>query len=368
MKSDLAGLIRETPIMSEDRMKHVMYTIVKAVQELHSRGIVHRDLKPQNILVDENNGVYLADFGLATTIHARGGSIPIMETVGTPGYMGPEFLLADKSLNYTTAVDIWGIGCIFADLLGGTTDSPLFYGSTPLKLVNKILRVVGFPSRVDIEQMGIQVDDDEPIPDYPSTANTYDGLLRFLPNASEEALDFLRLCLQFNPINRLTTEELLEHPYLADLHTGASENTKNLIEIPLLAIKEVLEPSEYRARIYEAFGLIDPSPNDEENRSNAYMEGKVNVTESSHASTVHSVNTSSLLKSEGASYRRPSRRSYRKRTARQSKKRKAKDSGHGGRMYIYFQEKRKKSLFYLRNFHTRVSVRIRIAAASPPWN
>lgn len=89
-----------------------MYQIVNAIKFCHCKRILHRDLKPQNLLIDKNGNIKLADFGLA-----RAFGVPIRtltHEVLTLWYRAPEILLGQKE--YSTPVDIWSIGCIFYEL------------------------------------------------------------------------------------------------------------------------------------------------------------------------------------------------------------------------------------------------------------
>lgn len=238
-------------------MKYLMYQIVRSVRDLHSRGIVHRDIKPQNILVSEFGETFISDFGLATSIAQYSGKIPMDITMGTPCYKAPELLFCDPSQTYTTAVDIWALGCVLVELLRG--EWPLFNGADEDDVGRQILGLVGFPSLRDIEEMSCDMTDCEHLNfgGY-STASTYEGLMGVLPHASVDALDFIRQCLQFNPNRRLTAEELLEHPFLCDAHDGATYDPKPLIDIPFPCTR-LVTPDEYRDGICEALGLVGKS-------------------------------------------------------------------------------------------------------------
>ena len=107
----------------------------------HSQRIIHRDLKPANILLSgqSNQLVKIADFGLA-----RAFSIPIKpytKCVVTLYYRSPELLL--EMHEYATPVDIWSVGCIFAELAMNT---PLFKGDNEMSLLNRIFRIMGKPN------------------------------------------------------------------------------------------------------------------------------------------------------------------------------------------------------------------------------
>ena len=83
---------------------------------MHSANIVHRDLKPRNLLVNSNCDLKIADFGLARPIINKIKSSVLSEYVTTRWYRAPELLVG--MVDYTTAVDMWSVGCIFAEILG----------------------------------------------------------------------------------------------------------------------------------------------------------------------------------------------------------------------------------------------------------
>ena len=124
---------------------------MRAFKYLHSANIIHRDLKPSNILLDSDCLAKLADFGLARSIASVNQSVaePIMtEYVATRWYRAPEILLG--SSKYTKAVDMWSVGCILGEMYFGKA---IFPGNSTLNQVERILELLGKPTKEDIESM-----------------------------------------------------------------------------------------------------------------------------------------------------------------------------------------------------------------------
>lgn len=110
-----------------------MYQILRGLKYIHSANVLHRDLKPSNLLLNANCDLKIADFGLARTTSETDF---MTEYVVTRWYRAPELLL--NSSEYTSAIDVWSVGCIFAEIM---TREPLFPGKDyvhQLKLVTEV--------------------------------------------------------------------------------------------------------------------------------------------------------------------------------------------------------------------------------------
>ena len=137
-KTDYYRKVLKQPIPPQD-VKTTLFQILKGIAFCHSQRIIHRDLKPQNILISSEGDIKLADFGLA-----RAFQIPtrtLTHEVVTLWYRAPEILLGAK--RYSTPIDLWSIGCIFAELCTGQA---LFPADSEIDMLYKIFQLLGTPS------------------------------------------------------------------------------------------------------------------------------------------------------------------------------------------------------------------------------
>jgi len=140
MEHDLAGLIASPDIQfSEEQVKCYMTQLLCGIEHCHLRGIMHRDIKASNILVNNEGVLKLGDFGLANVISPKNRQ-PLTSRVVTLWYRPPELLMG--STNYGVTVDLWSVGCVFAELLIG---KPILKGRTEVEQLHKIFKLCGSP-------------------------------------------------------------------------------------------------------------------------------------------------------------------------------------------------------------------------------
>jgi len=239
METDLHAVIRAN-ILEEVHKEYIIYQLLKALKFLHSGGVIHRDLKPSNLLLNSDCLLKVGDFGLARSIDRDN---VLTDYVATRWYRAPEILLGSQQ--YTAGVDMWSVGCILGELIGG---KPMFPGSSTMNQLDRILELTGQPSDEDLESIqspfALTMLDTLP----PVTKRSYKELY---PAASEEALDMLQHLLSFNPNKRYTAEDALEHPYVAAFHNPEEEySSDHKIEISIDDNqKRTIE--EYRGKLYE---------------------------------------------------------------------------------------------------------------------
>jgi serine/threonine protein kinase len=207
LNQDLKRYIDTAPPsgMTTSHVKSFLWQILQAITFCHIRRMLHRDMKPQNVLIGSDGVLKIADFGLS-----RAFGIPLpayTHEVVTLWYRAPEILLGGK--RYSTPVDIWSIGCIFAEM---ATRKPMFTGDCEIDQLFKIFRCLGtptaktWPAVVDLPDYNVSFPQFSPV-----------SLETLIPQLDYNGRELLLKLLAYDPGKRISARAALEHPYFDDI-------------------------------------------------------------------------------------------------------------------------------------------------------
>ncbi|KAJ3683334.1 hypothetical protein LUZ60_013561 [Juncus effusus] len=211
MESDLHQVIKANDDLTPMHLKVFLYQLLRAMKYIHTANVFHRDLKPKNILANADCKLKICDFGLArASFNDAPSAIFWTDYVATRWYRAPE-LCGSFFSKYTPAIDMWSIGCIFAELLTGR---PLFPGKNVVHQLDLITDLLGTPSHETLARIRNekarrylnQMRKKTPIP-----------FSEKFKNADPLALRLLERLLAFDPKDRLSAAEALADPYFKSL-------------------------------------------------------------------------------------------------------------------------------------------------------
>ncbi|KAF2719243.1 Pkinase-domain-containing protein [Polychaeton citri CBS 116435] len=192
--------------LGPELVKKFTHQLLSGVKYCHSHRILHRDLKPQNLLIDAHGNLKLADFGLA-----RAFGVPLRtytHEVVTLWYRAPEILLGGRQ--YSTGVDMWSVGCIFAEM---ATRKPLFPGDSEIDEIFKIFRVLGTPTEDEWPGVTSFPDFKSSFPKWERKPGedivTADGIEKL----GDAGLDLLEAMLVYDPAGRISAKQAVQHQY-----------------------------------------------------------------------------------------------------------------------------------------------------------
>jgi glycogen synthase kinase 3 beta len=187
-------------------VKLFLFQLCRALNYIHSQNVCHRDIKPQNLLIDPVNGILkLCDFGSAKQL-IKGE--PNVSYICSRYYRAPELIFG--ATNYTTAIDIWSMGCVLGELLIG---QPLFPGDNSADQFVQIMRVLGTPSKEEIDAMNKNYTEFK----FPVVKSHPWAKVFADRKPPVEAIDLIQKFLQYNPKKRLKPLDACAHPFFDEL-------------------------------------------------------------------------------------------------------------------------------------------------------
>uniref|UniRef100_A0A0C9SA11 mitogen-activated protein kinase n=1 Tax=Wollemia nobilis TaxID=56998 RepID=A0A0C9SA11_9CONI len=211
MESDLHQVIKANDDLTPEHYQFFLYQLLRALKYIHTANVFHRDLKPKNILANADCKLKICDFGLArVSFNDAPSAIFWTDYVATRWYRAPE-LCGSFFSKYTPAIDIWSIGCIFAEMLTG---KPLFPGKNVVHQLDLMTDLLGTPSAESTSRIR-----NEKARRYLSSMRRKQPIpfSQKFPNADPLALRLLERLLAFDPKDRPTAEEALADPYFKGL-------------------------------------------------------------------------------------------------------------------------------------------------------
>jgi len=191
-------------------LKSFLYQLLTGVAYCHHHRVLHRDLKPPNLLINREGQLKLADFGLA-----RAFGIPVRSythEVVTLWYRAPDVLMGSR--RYSTPVDIWSVGCIFAEMANGR---PLITGTSEDDQLDRIFRMFGTPKIADYPNIVDLPEYKQNFPIYPPPRN---GINSLIPTLDPIGVELFRSMMHYDPARRITAQDALSHEFFHNLSGG----------------------------------------------------------------------------------------------------------------------------------------------------
>ncbi|KAJ2394298.1 hypothetical protein GGI23_004742 [Coemansia sp. RSA 2559] len=205
--NDLGTLLdnMRTPF-TESEVKGLLHQLLRGLEYCHNNYVIHRDLKPPNVLLTRAGELKVADFGLARLFHEP--RRPMTPQVATLWYRAPELILG--SSDYTKAIDLWSVGCMFGELL---VHRPFMPGRGEQEQMELIAKMIGAPNeRIWPGYHQLPLAPDIRIPE-----NKYNKLKLAVRGVSEQTILLLNAFLTYDPRKRISVQAALDHPYFFEM-------------------------------------------------------------------------------------------------------------------------------------------------------
>ncbi len=218
METDLHQVIRANDDLTDEHHQYLLFQMLRGLKFIHSAKVFHRDLKPKNILANSDCKLKICDFGLARPqFNDQPQTIFWTDYVATRWYRAPE-LCGSFFTKYSPMVDVWSIGCIFAELLLG---KPLFPGKNVVNQLELITDLLGSPKQETVSKIRNerarryleQLPHKEPA-----------DFRKVFPMASGGAIEVLKKLLAFDQDERISAADALQEPYFRNLFKSSTDD------------------------------------------------------------------------------------------------------------------------------------------------
>jgi len=226
--------------------KVYMYQVARSLAYIHDLGVCHRDIKPQNLLLGTDHTVKLCDFGSAKRLVPGEGNVAY---ICSRYYRAPELVF--EATEYSTAIDIWSLGCVMAELLLG---NPLFPGESGVDQLIEIIKILGTPTQAQVKAMN---------PNHTSfkfpEIKKHPWQKVFRSKAPPEAVDLVSKFLCYDPASRLKPLEAMAHPFFDDLRVRDARLPNGRALPTLFNFTEREQTLAVQYNIWDKLQVVEPS-------------------------------------------------------------------------------------------------------------
>ncbi|CAH2067112.1 unnamed protein product, partial [Thlaspi arvense] len=245
MESDLHQVIKANDDLTPEHHQFFLYQLLRGLKYVHAANVFHRDLKPKNILANADCKLKICDFGLArVSFDDAPSAIFWTDYVATRWYRAPE-LCGSFFSKYTPAIDIWSVGCIFAEMILG---KPLFPGKNVVHQLDLMTDFLGTPPPEAISKIR-----NDKARRYLANMRKKQAVpfSKKFPKADPSALRLLQRLIAFDPKDRPSAEEALADPYFSGLSSSEREpSTQPISKLEFEFERKKLTKDDIRELIY----------------------------------------------------------------------------------------------------------------------
>ncbi|CAD5227072.1 unnamed protein product [Bursaphelenchus xylophilus] len=220
-------------LINDDHIKYIIYQLLRALKYLHSADVIHRDLKPSNLALTEECDLTVVDFCLARTLSNN--DVGLTAYVISRWYRSPEVIYWNH-VSYNFKADVWSVGCILSELFTGKV---VFKGSEAIEQYRLIVNLCGSPDAELMDKIETQNNSSmRMVVEALGGGCVRQDFRKYFAGLPEDAIDLLDKILVLDPDRRISVEEALQHPYMAQYSMPSDE--------PLAPAPFVIDDGDYK--------------------------------------------------------------------------------------------------------------------------